>query len=240
MPSLLVVEDNDPLTKSLSDWLGAEYRIDIIKTGAGAVSKAKNNKYAVIILDLGLPDIPGEKVCRDIREEGIDSPVLVLTGINTVQSKIEVLDCGADDFLCKPFHIGELQARLRALARRPYRTYTRFSPLTVGDLKLEPGRRTVSRGGVQITLRRKEFDILEYLIRNQGTVVTRSMILSNVWDSGTERWNNTVDVHIKYLRDKIDKPFAEKLIKTSYGSGYIIESDSAAGLGYGYGVERQL
>ncbi|MEO8785045.1 MAG: response regulator transcription factor, partial [Candidatus Saccharimonadales bacterium] len=159
-----------------------------------------------------------------IRSNGIKTPILVLTGSDDVNTKVAMLDIGADDYLLKPFYIGELQARLRALRRRSNVTKTRPSDvLTIGDLRLDSARRLVEREGQQIKLRRKEFDILEYLMINSGTVVTRAMIISTIWDSQVERWNNTVDVHIKYLRDKIDRPFKQKLIKTAYGVGYMID-----------------
>jgi DNA-binding response OmpR family regulator len=223
LPTLLVVEDNEPLAHSLSDWLHKEYIVEIVTTGQHAISLARPGAYEIIVLDLGLPDISGKEVCATLRENGVTTPILILTASDEVSTKIDVLDCGADDYLLKPFHIGELQARLRALLRRRAAIVAHNAPLIVGDLSLEPARRSVHRCGQAIRLRRKEFDILEYMMRNSGTVLTRAMIINNAWDAGTERWNNTVDVHIKYLRDKIDKPFSEKLIKTAYGTGYVID-----------------
>jgi two-component system OmpR family response regulator len=133
-----------------------------------------------------------------------------------------MLDIGADDYLHKPFYVGELQARIRALLRRS-NSIVSGPVIRVGDLSLDTARREVARAGQSIELRRKEFDILEYMMHNRGTVVTRTMIINNNWEAGADRWNNTVDVHIKYLRDKIDRPFDKKLIKTAYGVGYMID-----------------
>lgn len=224
MTKLLVIEDNKPLARSLRGWLSRQYDITIAFSGHSGIGLLARESYDVIILDLGLPDLPGQEVCAQIRSSGIKTPVLVLTGSDDVNTKVAMLDIGSDDYLLKPFYIGELQARLRALLRRSTTTKTRPSDvLTVGSLRLDAARRTVEREGHQIALRRKEFDILEYLMINSGMVVTRAMIISTIWDSQVERWNNTVDVHIKYLRDKVDRPFQQKLIKTAYGVGYMID-----------------
>jgi two-component system OmpR family response regulator len=169
-----------------------------------------------------LPDMAGYDICKDIRSSGSEVPILILTGNKDLGSRVGMLNAGADDYLVKPFSVAELRARLNALLRR---APAKFGPdmLAVQDLVLDPNRREVERGGKRITLRRKEFDILEYLVRNKGRAVTRSMIFDHVWESTSEKWSNTVDVHIKYLRDKIDRPFAVPLIKTAYGVGYMID-----------------
>ena len=224
MTKLLVIEDNKPLAKSLRGWLSRQYDITVAFSGHAGISHLAKESFEVIILDLGLPDLPGQEVCPQIRASGIKTPILVLTGSDDVNAKVAMLDIGADDYLLKPFYIGELQARLRALRRRSAVAKARPSDiLTVADLRLDAARRTVERQGKVINLRRKEFDILEYLMRNRGKIVTRSMIMDNVWSADTESWNNTVDVHIKYLRDKVDRPFGQKLIRTAYGLGYSID-----------------
>lgn len=224
MSKLLVVEDNAPLAKSLKGWLAKQYQVSVVSNGQAALDMLEQDDFEMIVLDLGLPDMPGEHVCAEIRNRDIVTPILVLTANDEVNSKVSLLDLGADDYLLKPFYIGELQARLRALQRRGSNKHsTATNVLTVGDLSLDLARRQVQRDGEVLHLRRKEFDILEYLMHNRGTVVTRSMILNNAWDAGTDRWNNTVDVHVKYLRDKVDKPFKTKLIKTAYGVGYMID-----------------
>jgi DNA-binding response OmpR family regulator len=220
---LLVVEDNSVLIESLKTYLGKHYIVNVATTGREGIDEATTEQYDVIILDLFLPDINGAKVCKAIRQANVTTPILVLTAINTVSSKVLLFDNGADDYLAKPFNVAELHARLKALVRRVPAPHESTTILNVGDLTIDVNRRTVKRAKQPITLRRKEFDILEYLMRNRAKVVTRSMIINNVWDANRTGWNNTVDVHVKHLRDKVDKPFAQQLIQTTYGVGYIID-----------------
>jgi DNA-binding response OmpR family regulator len=221
---LLLIEDNKLLAESLKKQLGRTYVIDAFRSGEEGLQQALSGSYDVIVLDLGLPDRNGHDVCRTIRANHISTPILILTGIDDVESRVALLDDGADDYLVKPFNVTELRARLSALLRRPTDTYT-SNVLQVRDLILDPNRRSVERGGVPIALRRKEFDILEYLVRNQGRPVTRAMILDHAWDGSKDAWNNTVDVHIKHLRDKIDRPFGTTLIQTAYGIGYMVDAN---------------
>jgi two-component system copper resistance phosphate regulon response regulator CusR len=219
---LLVIEDNRSLADSLKKQLGKSFVIDTVRTGEEGLQRALNGGQDVIILDLSLPDKNGFEVCKAIRQGKINTPILILTGASDITSRVTLLNAGADDYLTKPFSIAELRARLTALLRRAPAT-----PATdifhVKDLSVDPYRRKVKRGGITIELRRKEFDILEYLVRNHGRPVTRAMILDHAWDGSKEAWNNTVDVHIKHLRDKIDRPFDTPLIKTAYGIGYVID-----------------
>jgi DNA-binding response OmpR family regulator len=164
----------------------------------------------------------GTSVCKILRERQIAAPILILTATEDADTKVLVLDTGADDYLVKPFNSDELEARVRALLRRPARSPT-GDVLVVGDLELDLSSRQVTRAGQLITLRRKEFDILEYLVRNKGRTVTRAMIFEHAWEDGAQGWHNTVDVHIKHLRDKVDRPFGAHTIKTAYGVGYIFE-----------------
>jgi DNA-binding response OmpR family regulator len=220
---LLLIEDNKPLAESLKKQLGKTFIIDAANTGEDGLQQALTGSYDIIVLDLGLPDKSGHDVCRAIRANAVSTPILILTGVDDIESRVALLDDGADDYLVKPFNVAELRARLGALLRRPTDTYT-ASVLTVHDLVLDPVRRSVERSGKQITLRRKEFDILEYLVRNQGRPVTRAMILDHAWDGSKDAWNNTVDVHIKHLRDKVDRPFETPLIQTAYGIGYMVDA----------------
>jgi len=179
-------------------------------------------EYGIIILDIGLPDINGRELCAILRSK-YDIPILALTGFQDIATRVEMLDLGVDDYLCKPFDIQELRARIQALGRR--RTKPKVSErLTYDELVIDTMTHTVSRSGQDIRLRRKEYEILEYLVINQGRVVTRKMIMDHVWNADTKSWINTVDVHIKHLRDKIDKPFPEAYIKTAYGLGYKLDS----------------
>lgn len=220
---LLLIEDNSKLTKSLRDFMGNDTTIKSTLSGYEGLETAKTKAFDAIILDLKLPDMPGNEVCEALRKSGITTPILVLSATLDPVTKVALLRAGADDYLTKPFHGAELKARLFALMRRGH-----FDPeapyiLKVSNLVLDPSRRTVEHNGKRIILRRKEFDTLEYLLRNKGKTLTRSMIMDNVWGADSESWSSTVDVHVKHLRDKIDKPFGTKHIKTVYGVGYTID-----------------
>ncbi len=165
----------------------------------------------------------GLEVCKAIRSAGITAPVLILSVQKDPLTSVKLLNCGADDYLTKPFNSDVLKARITALLRRGQEIHEE-KVIRVEDLMINISRRQVWRSGVLIDLRRKEFDILEYLAKNHDRILTRSMILDHVWESGTEGWNNTVDVHIKLLRDKIDRPFGRSLIKTAYGIGYTLSA----------------
>jgi len=220
---LLIIEDSQRLAERIKDSLTRHYIVDIVNTGEEGIRKATHMDYGVIILDLGLPDISGKVVCQRLREAEVNVPILILTGHDDVDLRVDLLDTGADDYLTKPFNAAELRARIAALSRRQSREYV-DSTLQVHDLTIDTKQRTVERAGTPITLRRKEFDILEYLVNNKGRVLTREMILNHAWDSTKSGWNSTVDVHIKHLRDKIDKPFDVPLIKTAYGIGYSVDT----------------
>lgn len=224
---LLVIDDNAPLVRSLRDFLGKEFVVDVAKTAKDGLHQATTAVYDCIVLDLNLPDGSGSEVCRKIRDADVVTPILILSGVRTVQSRVDLLTIGADDYLIKPFSLAELRARLFALVRRPPTSYQE-TVLTLGDLVVDLNKREVRRAGKNIMLRRKEFDILEYLIRNQGKAVTRTMIFNHAWESDKDRWHNTVDVHIKHLRDKVDRPFGTPLIKTAYGIGYVLNDNSNA------------
>lgn len=219
---LLLIDDNPALVKSIVEFLGETWPVTAAQTGQEGLKLAKTGSYDIIVLDLNLPDMGGHEVCRRLRKAGVAAPILVLSGIAEPNSKIDLLQSGADDYVTKPFNIRELRARLLALLRRGHLDSAAPPLLKVDSLVLDPLKRQVQRAGRKIVLRRKEFDILEYLLRNHGRVVTRTMIMDNVWDANSDSWNNTVDVHIKSLRDKVDRPFKRQLISTAYGVGYTI------------------
>lgn len=221
---LLLVEDNQPLAERLRKRLAEHYVVDLVHSGADAIDHVHSSNYDAIILDLTLPDMNGYDVCNSLRKDDIHIPILVLTGIDDVSSRVKLLDAGADDYLTKPFNTSELRARIQALLRRSTPAYT-SNTITVHDLTIDIDRRQVTRNGKSIELRRKEFDILEYLVRNRGRVVTRAMILDHVWEANKESWPNTIDVHIKHLRDKVDRPFKVPLIRTAYGIGYLVDDE---------------
>ena len=219
---LLLIDDNPVLARSVVDFLGDSWQITVSANGMDGIKKATSGNFDVIILDLHLPDISGHEACRKIRKAGTTTPILVLSGISEPGSKVSLLQSGADDYVTKPFDGRELLARLEALLRRGHLDPAAPHLLRAENLVLDPGRRHVERDGQKIILRRKEFDILEYLLRNRGRVVTRTMIMDSVWAADTDTWNNAIDVHIKSLRDKIDRPFGQPLISTAYGVGYTI------------------
>ena len=220
---VLVIEDNPRLSDRIKNHLQKYYLVEIARSGDEAISIAATQSNDVILLDLGLPDMSGLEVCQKIRGLAITAPILVLTGVDETLSKVELLNAGADDYMTKPFDTDELKARINALERRRDRNAPE-DDITLDDLIVRPSQRTVSRSGKSIRLRRKEFDILEYLLKNRGRVLTRQMIINHAWTSTSSTWTGSVDVHIKQLRDKVDKPFKTQLIKTTYGVGYSIES----------------
>ena len=224
---ILVVEDNPRLAIRIKQQLRKYYTVETAASGDEGLQLAATDSFDIVLLDLGLPDTPGLEVCRQLRRISKSLPILVVTGIDKVESRVELLDNGADDYVTKPFDISELHARINALARRRLRNDASDS-IEIGDLIILPAQRRVIRAGELISLRRKEFDILEYLASNPGRVMTRQMIINHAWTSTSSSWTGSVDVHIKQLRDKIDKPFSYPIIKTSYGVGYsiVVPSDT--------------
>ncbi len=217
----LVIEDNPRLSVRIKQQLRRWYIVETASSGDEGIRLAATDLFDIVLLDLGLPDTPGLEVCKQLRKLSKNLPILVVTGIDTTESRVELLDNGADDYITKPFDISELHSRINALARRRSRTDISDS-IEVGDLIIHPTQRKVSRSGHQIDLRRKEFDILEYLASHPGRVMTRQMIINHAWSSTSSSWTGSVDVHIKQLRDKVDRPFSYPLIKTSYGVGYSV------------------
>ena len=219
---LLFIEDDKELAETLKEELENYFTVDLAYSGEEGEYTSFVNGYDVIIIDYNLPGINGIEVCRKIRESRIATPILMLTGEDEVTKKIEALNSGVDDYLTKPFVFGELLARIKALLRRPPQTM-HSNIISISDLVIDLDDQKVSRNGKHISLRKKEFHLLEYLARNVGRVITREMILDHVWESVEEPVTNTIDVHIKYLRDHIDKEFDKKLIKTVHGMGYKLE-----------------
>jgi DNA-binding response OmpR family regulator len=220
MMKLLLIEDNRDIALAFRQVLATGYSISLAENGLTGLKHVRNDQYDIIILDLNLPDVPGLKVCEEIRAGGCDTPILILTGEAKVMTKIRLLDAGADDYLTKPFSLGELKARLRVLQRRGHQTPTDTSQLSVGELTLDKNKHQVERDGHVIHLRRKEFALLECLMLHAGTVVSRSLLGNYAWQGADKPWTNTIDVHVKHLRDKIDRPFDTPLIQTVHGLGY--------------------
>lgn len=217
---VLIVEDNKHLAESLRVIMGTYYVVEVAYTGEQAMSLLSEYDFGLVILDLSLPDGNGLDICQSIRADGKQMPILVVTGEDRAYMMIELLDAGADDYITKPFRTRELKARVRALLRRQETRVPAISQLVVGDLVLDIPNHCAIRNGTQIYLRSKEFIILEQMMLNPNVVLTRAQLLSKAWDSSEDNWTNTVDVHIKYLRDKIDRPFGTTSIQTVHGLGY--------------------
>jgi two-component system, OmpR family, copper resistance phosphate regulon response regulator CusR len=216
---ILVVEDDTPLSTFVRKGLEAEhYAVDTAADGEQAVCLALESDYDVIVLDLNLPKLDGIDVLRAVRAKKPNLPVLVLTARSRIEDRVQVLDSGADDCLNKPFSFTELSARVRALLRRGPRTVETL--LQVADLELDRVERKVKRAGKHIELTSKEFALLEYLLRNAGRRVTRTMIIEHVWNLSFDTSTNIVDVYVNYLRRKVDDGFSPRLIHTVRGVGY--------------------
>ncbi|HSR84753.1 MAG TPA: response regulator transcription factor [Streptosporangiaceae bacterium] len=218
---LLVVEDAPKMSSLLQQAFREDgYAVDVAALGSDAVWRASETEFDAVILDVGLPDITGFEVCRQLRGRGRWMPILMLTARDAVPDLVQGLDCGADDYVIKPFELDELRARLRALIRRV--PVPRPVTLTVGDLVLDPATRTVQRGKEIISLSVREFSILEVLMHHAGQVLSRTQILERVWDGSRDSDSNIVDVYIRLLRDKIDRPFGLDTIRTVRGVGYLL------------------
>jgi two-component system, OmpR family, copper resistance phosphate regulon response regulator CusR len=216
---ILIAEDDEALGRFVRQGLEAEnYTVAIANDGEQARQTATEQDFDLVILDLNLPKVDGVSVLRHLRLKKPSVPVLVLTQRTRVEDRVECLDTGADDYLGKPFSFNELSARIRALVRRSH--LPAESVLQVGDLKLDRVGRLVERAGRRIDLTSKEFALLEYLMRNSGRRITRSMILEHVWNLTFDTTTNVVDVYINYLRRKIDDGYPTKLIHTVRGVGY--------------------
>jgi two-component system, OmpR family, response regulator len=221
---LLVVEDEIKMAGLLVRGLREDgHAVDVARTGDDALWMGQAVEYDAVVLDLMLPGIDGVSVCRAWRENGVWTPVLMLTARDGVEDRVAGLDAGADDYLPKPFSFAELNARLRALARRG--VSERPAVVEVGDLRLDPATRQVWRGSVEIQLSTKEFALLDTLMRRAGLVLSRLQLLEHAWDYAYENRSNVVDVYIRYLREKVDRPFGRKSIETVRGAGYRLRKE---------------
>ncbi|MGA2713152.1 MAG: response regulator transcription factor [Bryobacteraceae bacterium] len=219
---ILVVEDEKRIADFLGRGLqGAGYAVDVAQDGTTALQFTHDTDYDLVILDLMLPDMDGLKVLERIRSRRAGPPVLILSARGAVDDRVKGLETGADDYLTKPFAFVELLARVRALLRRGQPSPEK---LQVADLVLDCARRKVQRGTENIELAPKEFGILEYMMRNKGRPLSRTMIVEHVWDMDYDGLTNIVDVYIRHLRSKIDDRFVQKLIHTVRGIGYMIEA----------------
>ncbi len=221
---ILIIEDEHKIARSIGKGLEQEgFAVDLSYTGTDGYDLASTEDYDLVVLDLMLPGLDGQEVCTKLREKNIQIPILMLTAKSELEDKVAGLYNGADDYLTKPFAFTELLARIRALLRRPNNMLP--SKLSCGDLQIDTQTFTVQRDGKDIALSRREFSLLEYLMRNKNNILTKEKIIEHVWNYDADVLPNTVEVYVGYLRNKIDRKFKKHpaLIKTVRGFGYKIE-----------------
>ena len=225
---ILVVEDEQKLAKALKEGLEADqYSVDLAHTGEEGFYLIETENFDLVVLDVMLPGRSGLQILSAMRQRGVKTPVLLLTAKDTVQDRVLGLDTGADDYLVKPFAFPELLARIRALSRRGAPTLG--SRLRIADLEMDVVGRLAMRGGQALDLTPREFDLLEYLVRNQGHVVSREMITRDVWREVGRHTplDNVIDVHVARLRGKVDERFDHKLVQTVRGVGFVVREERA-------------
>jgi len=226
--TVLVVDDEPGVRAALARALRIErYDVRLAGDGTEALALLADRSPDAIVLDVAMPDVDGLEVCRRLRATGDRTPVLMLTARDSVEDRVAGLDGGADDYLTKPFSFAELSARLRALARRGQKE--RPAVLEVGALRLDPATRQAWRGEQAIELSTKEFQLLEAFMRRPGDVLSRLELLEHAWDFGYENRSNVIDVYVRYLREKVDRPFGVESIETVRGAGYRLRADGGAG-----------
>jgi DNA-binding response OmpR family regulator len=219
---ILVIEDEIETQEFLRDRLKEKgFVVDIADTGKKGLFYAKTNEYDLILLDYGLPEKNGFSVCEELRAKGSNTPIIMISVSDAVNYKIKGLTIGADDYIGKPFYFEELYARIQALLRRPAHVVS--SIYTIDDLKLDIDRQIVTRNNIPIYLTRKEFSLLEFLLKHSGVVVTRGMIMEHIWDISLDPFSNTIETHILNLRRKVEHPDKVKLIHCIPGRGYKID-----------------
>lgn len=222
---LLIVEDEPNLLSIIRKGLSEKNNeVSVALDGTTALEMILNYNFDVVILDIMLPDINGIEICRRLRAAKNFVPILLLTALGTTENIVTGLNSGADDYLVKPFKFSELEARIAALARRANQEHKPNDLIQIDNLEIDTRAKSVKRNGETIQLTAKEFKLLYYLSSNAGTILSREKILDNVWDINFDMNTNVVDVYINYLRNKIDKPYQNKLIHTIKGLGYIIKS----------------
>lgn len=219
----LIVEDEPKIALAIKKGLEAEtFSVDVVDDGDSGLSYGRSPEYDVIILDWMLPgELDGQAVCESLREEGVKTPILMLTARDTTEFKVKGLNSGADDYLAKPFDFDELIARLYALLRRPRNLLGKA--LRAGDLSLDPVTKEVQFKSTRLDLTAKEFALLEYLMRHAGTIVSKDELIQHVWSDEDDILPNTVEVYIGYLRNKLDRRFKTDIIKTKRGFGYLVQ-----------------
>jgi len=220
--NILLVEDDEQVSANLARALfEAGHTVEVVEDGALGLAHAETRRYDLIVLDVLLPEVDGFSVAHELRRRKTRTPILMLTARDAVEDRVRGLDAGADDYLTKPFATAELLARVRALGRR--RGEDADGPLRVADLTLDVARHEVRRAGQLIDLTPKEFELLAYLMRNAGQVLTRDQILDGVWGQAVDGSSKTVELYVHYLRNKIDRQTAHPLVRTVRGFGYMVD-----------------
>lgn len=221
---ILLVEDEQKIADTLKLGLSENgYEVDVAYDGSIGLKLFESNTYNLVVLDINLPGINGYELCKIIRVANAGIPIIMLTALNTLEDKIEGYDAGADDYIIKPFEFKELLMKIRVMLRRTMKQHLPVGTvLKAADLEMNVDSKEVKRSGETISLTAKEFQLLEYLLRNKNRVVSRADIAISVWDIDFDTNTNVIDVYINYLRNKVDKPFPQKLIQTQVGMGYIL------------------
>jgi len=228
LKQLLLIEDSPKLMSVLCDVFASEYNLSLAETDRIGLEKARQTLFELIIIDLTATAYNALGTCFSLRSCGVTCPIMVLSSDTGVVTKIKLLDSGANDYMTKPFSVGELKARLRSLLRQVSVSHREIrQPLMFADVELDRQNLIVKREGRVISLRRKEFMLLECLMERAGSCVTRLTLLRSAWPEAEEVWTNALDVHIKHLRDKLDRPFNKPMIQTVYGVGYRLDTTRA-------------
>jgi DNA-binding response OmpR family regulator len=224
---ILIVEDEPKIADSLQLGLTENgYEVEVAYDGKSGLQLFETNPYHLIVLDINLPALNGYELCKIIRNKNAQVPVIMLTALSSLNDKIEGYDAGADDYIIKPFEFRELLVKIRVLLKRSLnQPLPKGHILKAGDLEMNLDRKEVKRGDTSIHLTAKEFQLLEYLLRNKNRVVSRADIAINVWEIDFDTHTNVIDVYINYIRNKVDKPFDRKLIHTQVGMGYMLRDD---------------
>ena len=226
MVKILLIEDEPKTVQSLKQGLEENnYVVEVAYDGHMGHQLATRNTYQLIISDIIIPGINGLELCRKLRLEGVQTPMLMLTALSTTDDKLEGFDAGADDYLAKPFDFKEFLARVKALIKRSNQTMIEAQVLKFADLELDLTSKIVSRSGQKINLTAKEFQLMEYFLRNQEKVISKAEIAENIWEVEDENSSNLIEVYVNYLRKKVDKGFPSKLIHTQFGMGYILRQE---------------
>lgn len=220
--NILLVEDQQSILYSLKQCLEEnEFQVEIAHNGPEGLEMASSQPFAAILMDVIMPGLTGIEVCSALRNQGITTPILLFSAMDTVEDKVLGLEAGADDYLTKPFDLNELLARLRALIRRKSLEYTRKNIVSVEDLVLDLDSRSAIRNQIPLELTKKEFRLLEYFVQNENKILSKNEIAERVWDVDFNTGTNIVEVYVNYLRNKLDKGHDKKLIQTKFGMGYI-------------------